>query len=115
MVAKADKKWEGLAWTPITNFYFTDEAPFAVVKVYITVPHVHEIPQDDIKFMIDERSCELMIRDMNSVNLRLQLNPLWSYVIPSQCDIVVKKNKLIIKIVKKDMNHNGPWQKLQVT
>ena len=28
----AKDKWDSLAWTPITNFYFTDDAPFAVVK-----------------------------------------------------------------------------------
>ena len=52
---------------------------------------------------------------MNSVTFRLRLDPLWSYVIPAECDIKVKTDKVIIKLIKKEMNHQGPWQKLQVT
>ena len=114
-VPKKIDKWDGLVWKDISNFYFTDDAPFSIVKVGVPLPNVHKIPAEDIRFKVTERACELHVRDMNSVNYRLRLDPLWSYVVPSESNIRVKSNKLLIKLTKKDMNHSGPWQKLQVT
>ena len=111
----SDKNWKELVWTDLSNFYFSDDPPFATVKVYVELPHVHEIPSDDIRFSVAERNCLLLIRDMNSVNHRLRLDPTWGYIVPSECDIKVKKNKIIIRLVKKEVGHEGPWQKLQVS
>ena len=111
---KLRKKLLGkLKYESISDYMFEDsaDAKKPSTKVWIPLSGVGSIPRGDVSCTFEKRALDVKIRNLNGINYRLLVPELWGDVDPEKCNAVVKKDKIILKICKANMEQRQ-WDKL---
>ena len=112
---------EKLKYVQIKEYLFSDDRvdPRAMkegkddglnTKVYIKLDGIGKIPGRNVQCKFERKVLDLKIRDLNGINYRLREPELWGEIYPDKCKYLVKKNKIILKLRKADMETQ--WEKL---
>jgi len=92
-------------WKSITKFYYHDKGfNKSIVNVYIDIPGIG-LSKDRVicKYMAD--GFDLKITDHNGLNYRMSKQPLEKDIVPEECQTIVKKDQIKLKLKKKKGQH----------
>jgi calcyclin binding protein len=95
-------------YVPIDTFAFDAggyNSPF--VTLYVDLPRVGSIPRDAITCHFTKSSVDLIVRNLDSKSYRLYKDNLDKDVDPTQCKIVVKSHKVLVKLAKVKSSEYG--------
>eukprot|EP00802_Teleaulax_amphioxeia_P005029 Tamp_05033.p3 GENE.Tamp_05033~~Tamp_05033.p3 ORF type:complete len:328 (-),score=103.38 Tamp_05033:1878-2861(-) len=92
----------------VGSYSFEDDGP--LVKVYIMMKGVGELPEEAIRSEFDVRSCCIKIMGYQGFNHRLQVPKLSEEIIPEECSVKKRKDSVLIKLAKKKRDHH--WYEL---
>lgn len=104
---------------PIGNFisiedFSWDQGSYnsQTITIYCDIEGVGEV-KDNVSFTCTKSSFDLTVLDCQGKNYRLIKDNLEKDIVPSECKIIVKKNKVLIKLQKKKGEHlYETWQAL---
>ncbi|EFO16839.1 hypothetical protein LOAG_11664 [Loa loa] len=96
-----------LATVKITNYAWDQSDKY--VKLYLTIPEIHTVPQQQIAVNITESEVEVSARDVSSKNYSLVIKGLLKAINPSSSSFKQKTNLLLIMMQKKE---EGNWKYL---
>jgi len=105
-----------LKYVPIDRFAFDAggyNAPF--VTLYIDLPDVGSISRENISCDFTSDSFDLIVKDLRGKSYRLCKDSLEKDIDPSKSKIVVKANKIVVKLAKVQQSDYGGydyWSKL---
>ncbi len=93
----------GIKFLPIENFAWDQgEHNSSLITIYIDdLDGVGALPTENIIFTPTKASFELTINDLNGKNYKLIKDNLEKDIIPEESTIIIKKNKIILKLKKK--------------
>ena len=103
-------------YVPIDRFAFDAggyNAPF--VTLYIDLPHVGSIARENVKCNFTKDSFDLIVNDLNGKSYRLFKDMLEKDIDPEKSKIVVKSDKIVVKLAKVKQSDYGGfdfWSKL---
>lgn len=88
-------------YIPIDTFAF-DSGSYnsPTVTIYISLDGVKKIPRDQIKCDFTSKSFDLIVTNLNGKSYRLFKDNLAHDIDPNQCKVVVKVDRLVIKLGK---------------
>lgn len=106
------KLWDKLEFELITSYMFSDERTPKAPKteVYISIEGVGRVPKSNVSCTFGRKTLDLKVRDVSGRNYRLCEPELWGEVNPDACKMIVKKNKIVLKLRK--TNAERQWEKL---
>ncbi|KAL3986265.1 SGS domain family protein [Acanthocheilonema viteae] len=96
-----------LATVKITNYAWDQSNKY--VKLYLTIPDIHTVPQEQIAVSFTESEVEVNARDISSKNYSLIIKGLLKAINPSKSSFKQKTNLLLIMMEK---NEEGNWKYL---
>eukprot|EP00523_Entomoneis_sp_CCMP467_P000308 CAMPEP_0168744924 /NCGR_PEP_ID=MMETSP0724-20121128/14346_1 /TAXON_ID=265536 /ORGANISM="Amphiprora sp., Strain CCMP467" /LENGTH=293 /DNA_ID=CAMNT_0008792607 /DNA_START=20 /DNA_END=901 /DNA_ORIENTATION=- len=102
-------------YTPIDKFAFDDGGySGAFVTLYIDLPGVGAIPREKVQCNFTKESFDLIVQDLNDKSYRLFKDNLEKDINPDKSKIVVKAQKVLIKLakVKGEYGSYDHWSKL---
>ncbi|KAM3716635.1 Calcyclin-binding protein [Dirofilaria immitis] len=99
-----------LATVKITNYAWDQSDKF--VKLYLTIPDIHTVPQEQITVNFTESEVEVNARNVSSKNYSLIIKGLLKAINPSSSSFKQKTNLLLITM-KKNAEEN--WKYLTKT
>lgn len=105
-------------YVPIDRFAFdAGGSSDRFVTLYIDLPRVGTIPRDNIQCVFTKNSFDLVVNDLQSKNYRLFKDSLEKDLDTDQCKIVVKADKILVKLAKIKNDYGGfeYWTKLTDT
>ena len=70
------------------------------IRVYVNLPDIGDINESDIDLSVGERSFDLKIKNYKGKSMRLVLNNLASKINSAESKFILKKNYVIVKLVK---------------
>lgn len=76
------------------------EANKKIVRVEVPLPGVHTINKENIISKFEETTLEIKINNLNGLHYLFAVPRLHASVIPNECDVTVKVDKLSIKLRK---------------
>lgn len=84
------------------------------VSIYIALPNVGSIPRDNITCEFSPSSFDLIVRDLGGNSYRLVNDNLENDIVPEKSKILVKADKIVIKLGKKKTEYGGHdhWSQL---
>ena len=84
------------------------------VSIYIALPNVGSIPRDQITCEFTSSSFDLIVRDLGGKSYRLVNDNLENDIVPEKSKILVKADKIVIKLGKKKTEYGGHdhWSQL---
>lgn len=84
------------------------------VSIYIALPNVGSIPRDNITCSFSASSFDLIVRDLGGKSYRLVNDNLENDIVPEKSKILVKADKIVIKLGKKKTEYGGHdhWSQL---
>ena len=84
------------------------------VSIYIALPNVGSIPRDQITCEFTSSSFDLIVRDLGGKSYRLVNDNLENDIVPDKSKILVKADKIVIKLGKKKTEYGGHdhWSQL---
>jgi calcyclin binding protein len=84
------------------------------VTLYVTLPGVGEIPRDQITCDFTTASFDLIVRDLKGKSCRLFRDNLEKDIVPEKSKIIVKADKVLIKLskIKSEYGSYDFWTKL---
>jgi calcyclin binding protein len=95
------KPTAGMAYIPIENFAWDQgEYNSPLVSIFIDLPGVGAI-KDQVDFSCTATSFDLKINGLEGKNYRLVKDNLDKDIVPSESKIIVKKDKIVVKLQKK--------------
>jgi len=106
-------------YVPIDRFAFDAggyNAPF--VTLYIELPAVGSIPRENIECNFTKESFDLIVKDLRGKSYRLFKDQLEKDIDPEKSKIVVKADKILVKLAKVNKSEYGGydyWSKLTDT
>jgi calcyclin binding protein len=103
------------AFVPVDRFSFDaggSNAPF--VSVYVNLNGVGSIARDSIKCDFTSSSFDLIVKDLNGKSYRLVKDHLEKDIDPGKSKIIVKADKIVVKLAKVKTDYGGYdyWTKL---
>lgn len=103
-------------YVPVDRFAF-DAGGYndAFVTLYVDLPTVGSIPRENIHCEFKSNSLDLVVRDLNGKSYRLFKDSLEKDIDPSKSKIIVKSEKIIVKMAKVKTSEYGGfdyWSKL---
>jgi calcyclin binding protein len=105
-------------YSTIDRFSF-DEGGYSdkFVTLYVPLPGVGDIPKDQVQIDFQKASFDLIVKDLNGKSYRLKKDNLEHDIIPDQSKIVIKADKVLVKLakVKGDYGSFDYWSKLTDT
>jgi calcyclin binding protein len=102
-------------YVPVDRFAFDAGGyndPF--VTLYVDLPGVGSIPRDNVQCDFKATSIDLIVNDLQGKSYRLFKDSLEKDIDPSKSKIIVKANKVIVKLAKVKKEYGGfdYWSKL---
>jgi calcyclin binding protein len=102
-------------YVPVDRFAFDAGGyndPF--VTLYVDLPGVGSIPRDNVKCDFKATSIDLIVNDLQGKSYRLFKDMLEKDIDPSKSKIIVKANKVVVKLAKVKKEYGGfdYWSKL---
>jgi calcyclin binding protein len=97
-------------YVPIDTFAFDAggyNSPF--VTLYVELPRVGSIPRDAITCHFTKSSVDLIVRNLDNKSYRLYKDNLDKDVDPTKCKIIVKSNKILVKLAKVKSSEYGSY------
>lgn len=84
------------------------------VSIYIALPNVGSIPRENITCEFSPSSFDLIVRDLGGKSYRLVNDNLENDIVPEKSKILVKADKIVIKLGKKKTEYGGHdhWSQL---
>ncbi len=84
------------------------------VTLYVPLPGVGDIPKDQIKCDFEKATFDLIVNDLNGKSYRLKKDNLEHDIVPDKSKIIIKADKVIIKLakVKGEYGSFDYWSKL---
>ena len=95
---KPTAKKPQVASTKITS-YAWDQSP-KFVKIYISLPEVETLPEENVSSKFTNRSIELRVLSLKGKNYQFQINHLLHPVVPESSSVKVKTGKVSIMLKK---------------
>lgn len=89
-----------LATVKITNYAWDQSEKY--VKLYLTIPDVHTVPQEQIVVNFSESEVEVNARDISAKNYSLTIKGLLKSINPSSSSFKQKTNLLLVMMRKKE-------------
>jgi len=91
----------GLTYIPLNDFSW-DQGSYGSkdISIYVELDNVGTV-KDNVKFSCTSDSFDLTITNLNGKNYRMIKDNLEKDIVPDECKIIVKQNKVVIKLVKK--------------
>lgn len=102
-------------YSPIDRFAFDAGGhDDKFVTLYVPLPGVGEIPKDNVTCQFEKASFDLIIKDLKGKSYRLKKNDLEHDIVPEKSKIVVKADKIVVKLakVKSEYGTFDYWSKL---
>lgn len=103
-----------LSFIPIEN-YSWDQGAYNTpsLTVYVDLPNVGSVLKDNVTCKFGPYSFDLQVIDLDGKNYRLVQDNLEKDIVPESCKVVVKKDKIVLKLVKKKGEYSyESWNQL---
>uniref|UniRef100_A0A7S0FMR0 Calcyclin-binding protein n=1 Tax=Minutocellus polymorphus TaxID=265543 RepID=A0A7S0FMR0_9STRA len=86
----------------------------ATVSIYVALPNVGSIPRDSITCDFTPSSFDLIVRDLGGKSYRLVNDNLENDIVPDKSKILVKADKIVLKLGKKKSEYGSydHWSQL---
>lgn len=87
------------------------------VTLYVDLPRVGSIPRENIETQFTKLSFDLVVKDLEGKNYRLYKDGLEKDIDAEKCKIIVKADKILVKLAKCKTDYGGfdYWTKLTDT
>jgi calcyclin binding protein len=87
------------------------------VTLYVDLPRVGSIPRENIETQFTKQSFDLVVKDLEGKNYRLYKDGLEKDIDADKCKIIVKADKILVKLAKRKTDYGGfdYWTKLTDT
>mmetsp|Transcript_23793 Transcript_23793/g.68868 ORF Transcript_23793/g.68868 Transcript_23793/m.68868 type:complete len:279 (-) Transcript_23793:19-855(-) len=84
------------------------------VTLYVPLPGVGDIPKDQVTCNFDKAAFDLIVNNLNGQSYRLKKDDLEHDIVPNQSKIIIKADKVVIKLakVKGEYGSIDYWSKL---
>jgi calcyclin binding protein len=84
------------------------------VTLYVDLPRVGSIPRENIETQFTKQSFDLVVKDLDGKNYRLYKDSLEKDIDAEKCKIIVKADKILVKLAKRKTDYGGfdYWTKL---